>query len=89
MVLVPSELLEFRDDAVVLFDSVVFGLVRYAPGRVGEEPDDKDALKDVFGCVEVLPLVLTPVPAVEVLLCAQVFALRRLDELLIGTCTEL
>jgi hypothetical protein len=44
------------------FDSVV--LVRYAPGRVGEDPDDKDPLWDVS--VEVLSLVLTLVPVVEV-----------------------
>jgi hypothetical protein len=85
VVLVLSELL-FLYDAVVLFDSVVFDLIRYAPGRVGEEPDDKNALKNAFGCVEVLSLVLTLVPIV-VLLCAQVFAVRRPDELLIGTCS--
>jgi hypothetical protein len=53
------------DDAVVL--------VRYAPGRVGEDPVGKDPLKDL--CAEVLSLVLILVPLVEVV-CAQVFAVR-------------
>jgi hypothetical protein len=63
-------------------DTVV--LVRYAPGRVGEEPDDEDALKEA--CVELLSLVLvlTLIPVVEV--CAKVFAVWRFDELIIDAC---
>jgi hypothetical protein len=54
-----------------LFDSVVSTvLVRYAPGRVGEEPDNKDTLKDACVCVGLLPLglllILVLVPVVEV-----------------------